>query len=139
MMSAQSILMAAAVVLLAVSGLRAHDEDLRSGQLKITVGKISDDVALARLKTAGVQNPTVVRRDDDKLVLRGEVEGRTAEIEVDVMSGHAVDLGADRRSLIGPQGTLERPLITGRELPVDHHDIARPELMRNAVRPDQEQ
>jgi hypothetical protein len=138
MISAQSILMAAALVSLAAGGVCAHDEDLRSGQLKITVGKISDEVALARLKTAGVQNSAVVRRDDNKLILRGEVEGRSAEIEVDVMSGHAVDLGANRRTLIGPQGTFERPQITGRELPVDHHDIARPELMRNAIHPRQE-
>jgi hypothetical protein len=138
MKSAQSILIAAALLMLAASGLRAHDEDLRSGQLKITVGKISDDVALARLKTAGVQNPAIVRRTNDKLILHGEVEGRAAEIEVNVMSGHAVDLSADRR-LIGPQGTLARPLITGREVPVDHHDIARPELMQNAVRSRQEQ
>ena len=125
----------AALVGAGTSALAQHDHDLRSGQIRKTVGVVSDEVALARLKTAGVQNPQIVRRQDTKVFMTGTVQGQHTEIELDGLSGHAVEATPARRMLIGPQGAIGQPHVTGTQVPVDHKALSNPALMRDVVVP----
>ena len=118
-----------------VSALAQHDHDLRTGQLRKTVGLVSDEVALARLRTAGVENPQITRRQDFKVFITGTVQGQRTEIELDALSGQAVEAAGTRRMLIGPRGAIAQPHVTGSQVPVDHRNIANPALMRDAVVP----
>jgi len=118
-----------------VTALAQHDHDLRSGQIRKTVGLVSDEVALARLRTAGVENPQVTRRADTKLYITGTVQGQHTEIELDALSGHAVEMTGRRRMLIGPHGVMNEPRLESSQLPVDHRSLANPSLMREAITP----
>jgi hypothetical protein len=125
----------AALIGASASALAQHDHDLRSGQIRKTVGVVSDEVALARLKTAGVENPKIMRRQDTKVFITGTVQGQHTEIEFDALSGHAVEATPARRMLIGPQGGIDQPHITGTQVPVDHKALSNPALMRDVVVP----
>lgn len=131
----RSIVVAGLLLTAAGDGLAQHHDDLRSGKLRPTVGNISDEVAIARLRMGGVENPSVVRREYGKVFLRGMLQGQPTEIELNESNGHAVETGPTRRLLIGPNGALERPLVQGTQVPKDHRSIASPELMKGIVVP----
>jgi hypothetical protein len=115
--------------------LAQHDHELRSGQIRKTVGLVSDEVALARLRSAGVENPQITRRQDTKVYITGTVQGQHTEIELDAISGHAVEATGARRMLIGPRAAIDQPDVTGSQVPVDHRHIGNPALMRDAIAP----
>jgi hypothetical protein len=121
------------IVLALANTVFAHEEDLRSGKLKPTVGQISDEVALERARTAGLSSQRVVRREGTRIFLEGMVEGRVVELEIDAMSGHAVEVGGERRLMIGPEGVLSRPSVSGPQVPVESRKLSDPALMRGVV------
>jgi hypothetical protein len=117
------------------ASMAQHHDDLRSGKLRPTVGNISNEVAVARLKAGGVENPSVVRREQGKVIVRGTLQGKQTEIEFNTTNGRAIEAGPTRRLLLGPHGSLERPFVKGKQVPGDHRIIANPALMKGVVAP----
>jgi hypothetical protein len=111
----------------------AHDEDLRSGNLPPRIAQISDEVALQRLRSAGVQEPRVIRREDGRIVLQGMMGGRPTTLNMDALRGHAVDAADPSRMIVGPSAAVA-PAVTGPQLRQDRGQLSDPALMRDAAR-----
>lgn len=127
----------AAAMLLSTSPLVAqpmiHDHQVR-GELRPRIGLISNEVAVQRLRAAGVRNPVIVRRDAARITARGIVRGRLVTMHMDAKRGLTVVAGNPRQVII-PLGVAPNPMVRGSQLRVDRARVADPRLMRNAVRP----
>lgn len=121
----------ASCVLLACSGYAAvaaaqptthggHAEELRP-----RVGLISNEVAVQRLRLAGVQNPVVMRRERGRILIQGTVRGGRTLLSMDASSGVTV-LANNPRQVIIPRGIARNPQVRGRQVPVDRSRIADP-------------
>jgi len=127
----------AAALVIATLPLRAtlaHDEDLRSGNLQPRIGQISDEVAIQRLKTVGVENPQIVRREGSQIIIQGVFEGHSATLRMDALRGYVADVADPSRVIAGPGVPVEQPMITGPQLRQERSTLSAPELMLDAVR-----
>jgi hypothetical protein len=143
-MSVRSLVAAAlvtglSVVLLACAqtptpGVHAHDPQA-APDLRPRVGQISDEVALQRLRMAGIENPRVVRRVGTEIIAQGTLQGRQATLRLDALQGRLVDTAAPSVALAGPGTTVAHPLITGPQLRELRSELSEPILMRDVIRP----
>jgi hypothetical protein len=99
--------------------------------LRPRVGLISNEVAVQRLRLAGVRNPIVVGRERGRILVQGTVRGGRALLSMDASSGVTVFANNPRRVVI-PRGIAQQPQVRGRQVPVDRSRIADPTLMRGA-------
>jgi hypothetical protein len=102
--------------------------------LRPRVGLISNEVAVQRLRVAGVRNSVVVGRDSNRILIQGTLRGRRALLSMDATSGVTV-LANNPRQVIIPRGAALNPLVTGRQVPVNRARIADPRLMRAVETP----
>ena len=115
----------------------AHDEDLRSGDLRPRIGQMSDEVVFQRLKTAGMENPRIVRREGTQIVVQGTLDGRPTTLHMDALRAHVVDAADPSRVIAGPGVPVARPMVTGPQLRQERSTLSSPALMRDAVKPAQ--
>jgi hypothetical protein len=99
------------------------------------VGAISDEVALQRLRSAGVENPRILRREDLQIVAQGTLRGRETTLRIDALRGAVIDTANPTALLVAPGLAVGRPEVTGRQLLQPRTTLADPSLMREAVRP----
>jgi hypothetical protein len=111
----------------------AHDEDLDLDNLQPRIGQISNEVAIQRLRTAGVENPQIVWRAGSQIIVEGIFEGRSATLRMDALQGHVTDEGDPARVIIGPGVAVEQPMITGPQLYQERSILSAPALMLDAV------
>lgn len=102
--------------------------------LRPRVGLISNEVAVQRLRLAGVQNPMVVGRDRGRILVQGTVRERRALLSMDAASGVTV-LANNPRQIIIQRGIAPNPQVRSRQVPVDRSRIAEPSLMRAVQNP----
>ncbi len=101
------------------------------------IGEMSDEVALQRLRTEGIENPRVLRREGSDIILQGSIGGRDATLRLDSQRGRLIDADAPDRVLAGPGAEVARPMVSGRQLREPRAELSRPDLMREAIRPQQ--
>ncbi len=104
-------------------------------QVKPTVGQISDEVALQRLRMVGIENPRVLRREGTDILAQGRLQGRDTTFRMEALQGHLVDTAAPGRVLGGPGAAVDRPLITGPQVTVPRSALSEPALMSGAANP----
>ncbi|HEX8239662.1 MAG TPA: hypothetical protein VF574_08005 [Allosphingosinicella sp.] len=99
---------------------------------KPRIARISEEVALQRLRVAGVTDVRIVRRDSASVVLEGRVEGRRLLMRMDGTTGKVVSANDPARVIV-PTG---RPMGATVVLPqpIERDRIADPVLMREATR-----
>lgn len=98
------------------------------------IGAISDEVAVERLRLAGVENPRVVRREGSQIIVQGGVQGRETTLRMDAQRGGVTEAANPSVVLLAPGAAAARPAVTGRQLP-ERAIVANPALMRDVVRP----
>jgi hypothetical protein len=103
--------------------------------LRPRVGQISDEVALQRLRMAGVENPSVLRREGTEIIAQGNLQGRETTLRLYALRGRLVDADAPSAVIAGPGATVSRPVVTGPQLHHDRSTLSEPALMREAIRP----
>ena len=104
-------------------------------ELRPMVGLMSDEVALQRLRMAGVENPRVLRREGTDIVAQGTLQGRDTTLRLDAMQGRLVDTSAPTKALGGPGAVIEHPVVTGPQLNIPRAALSDPALMREATKP----
>lgn len=132
-MIARSI--AAFMVMLGL-GVTAHSQQ-RVPEIRPENGLISDEVAVQRLRAAGVDNPRVLRREGTDILLQGSFRGQATTLRLDALQGKLVDTAAPAKALSGPGATIDRPQVTSPQLITPRAGLSEPALMREAVRPQQ--
>jgi len=115
-------------------GVIAHSQP-RVPDIRPRVGQISDEVALQRLRAAGVDNPRVLRREGTDILVQGSFQGRETTLRLDGLQGTLVDTAAPAKELLGLGATIDRPQVTGPQLVAPRAALSDPALMREAVRP----
>jgi hypothetical protein len=103
--------------------------------LQPRIGQISDEVALQRLRMAGIENPRVLRREGTDIIAQGSFQGRKATLRLDALRGRLVDTAAPSAVIVGPGATVAQPMVTGPQLPQERSTLSDPALMRGAIRP----
>ena len=111
-----------------------HDDHFRSPNLKPRIALISNEVAMQRLRVAGIGRVRLLGREPRYILLEGVVGGRTTRLRMDARTGLTVDARNPARIVL-PLGSSPRPRVTGSQLKEERPQIADPELMREAVRP----
>ena len=113
-----------------------HTHSRSRPEIRPRIGQISDEVALQRLRIAGVENPRVLRREGSAIVAQGSIGGQDATLRLDALQGRLVNTDAPAMSLAGPgAAAVERPMVNGRQLREPRSALSDPALMRDAVRP----
>jgi hypothetical protein len=130
-MRALTLALLAAALAVTVPSI-AHDQRYRSPDLKPRIGLMSDEVALQRLRTAGIANPRVIRRERGRLVVEALVGSDTTTLYVDLLRG-SVTNARNPAQIIVPIGRADRPQVTGPQLRVERERLADPSRMRNMV------
>lgn len=128
-----SFLAAIVVALAGASPSAGHDQRFRSPDLKPRIGLMSNEVALQRLRTAGIVNPRVLRREGDRLILQAVVGGEARTLHMDLSRGEVTDASNPSRVVLSV-GRSDRPLVTGSQLQVDRRRLSDPALMRDTIR-----
>jgi hypothetical protein len=103
--------------------------------LRPRIGQISDEVALERLRMAGVENPRLLRREGTEIIAQGYFQGRDATLRLDALRGRLVDPAVPSVVIAGPGATVARPVVTGPQLRQERSLLSEPALMREAIRP----
>ncbi|ATQ78009.1 hypothetical protein CR152_28495 [Massilia violaceinigra] len=125
------VLMAACASL--PSPAAAHDDDPRGAKPRI--GLISNDVALQRLRAAGVPGATVIKREQGVIVLRASIDGKPVTVHMDALNGNMVDPGNPARRIATPGIGRLPPMVSVPQLRVPRARLSEPDLMREAAAP----
>lgn len=110
----------------------AHENDLRSSDLKPRIGQISDEVAAQRVKSLGIENARVVGRTGQTILIEGVENGHTIRLRMDALRGRpSYERENWRPTTQAPP--VSRPSILGPQTSAQREKLSDPALMRNAV------
>jgi hypothetical protein len=132
-MIARSLAVGALVAVLALVVPAAAQQP--TPDVRPRIGQISDEVALQRLRMAGVENPRVLRREGTDIIAQGSVQGREATLRLDALRGRLVDTANPSAVIAGPGAPVSQPSVTGPQLRQERSVLSDPALMREAIRP----
>jgi hypothetical protein len=107
----------------------------RTPDIHNRIGNISDEVAVQRLRLAGVENPRILRREGQQIIVQGNVQGRETTLRVDALRGFVTEAANPAAVVVAPGVAAANPVVTGRQLLQPRETLADPLLMREAVRP----
>jgi len=113
----------------------AHDEDLRSGNLKPRIGRISNEVAQLKLRTYGLDRPTIVSRDGERIVLNALHNGQPISLQMNALTGATTDAADTSLALASIVGPAAGDRIARRQLDVSRARISDRALIEGAVAP----
>jgi hypothetical protein len=97
------------------------------------IGVISDEVARQRLRAAGIDQVAVVKREGDRIILRGAIDGQRVTLQMNALNGNVVDPRHPARRIVIPRTAPDR--VAGPQVTVPQSRMSDAELMRGAVTP----
>lgn len=119
--------------LIALAPARAHDVQLRDvNTAEPRVGRVSDEVALQRARTAGLVKPRILERKGERIYLRDF--NNTSDLEIDgIAGGIALTRKGGPLSRVGIEPRLN---VVGPQISEPRLKLSDPIMMRGAVQPE---
>jgi hypothetical protein len=106
----------------------AHDQDLRSGTIKPTVGIMSEAVVRQKLTTYGVRDVTQLIRKGDEYRIKATYEGRPVDLTMTARTGLLTNMST--RSRLLPAADVTNKMIRSQQLRIERPALVRPGIVQ---------
>src|SRR5262245_39832130 len=114
------------LVVISLLGAGAAQAQRQAPDIHNRIGTISDEVAVQRLRMAGVENPRILRREGQHIIVQGGVQGRETTLRVDSLRGAVTEVANPAAVLVAPGAAAAHPVVTGRQLTQPRATLADP-------------